>query len=211
MHGNCLCLRGLIFFFFFFFKWSPAAIKRLGNYLMSVKITAYKTKAPLMSQNMLIVRSQIMLTSDHKLCSRHITDYAHVRSQTMPTSDHRLCPRQITDYAHVRSQTMLTSDHRLCPRQITDYAHVKSQTMLTGIRSRSSEKEKRTLRRGPVASAPTIKTTELMFSVNSTSTASCCGQIFFILTQTPMHVIKYYSKQTPIHIIKCDLKNDNRI
>ena len=67
---------------------------------MSVKITAYKTKAPLMSQNMLIVRSQIMLTSDHKLCSRHITDYAHVRSQTMPTSDHRLCSRQITNYAH---------------------------------------------------------------------------------------------------------------
>ena len=132
---------------------------------MSMKITAHTTKAPPMSQNMLIVRSQTMLRSDHKLSSR----------------------------------------------QITDYAHVRTQTMLTGIRSRSSESEKPTLCRGPVVSAPTVKTTELMFSVNSTSTAGSCGQIFFILTQIPMHVIKYYSKQTPIHIIKCDLKNDNRI
>ena len=67
---------------------------------MSMKITAHTTKAPLMSQNMLIVRSQTMLTSDHKLCSRQITDYAHVRSQTMLTSDHSIYSRQNTNYAH---------------------------------------------------------------------------------------------------------------
>ena len=170
---------------------------------MSMKITAHTTRAPPMSQNTLIVRSQTMLTSNHKLCSR----------------------------------------------QITDYAPVRTQTMLTGIRSRSSEKEKPTLCRGPVVSAPTVKMTELMFSVNSTSTAGCCGDIFFILPkfrctlsniiqnrvrftlysvmlkkkrqqnliqimqnydskQTPMQIMqKYESKQTLAHIIKYDLKH----